>query len=38
MLRAYGLTPLNWIGAILLRYGSGALPPKTGAGERGLDC
>jgi hypothetical protein len=29
MLRAYGLTALNWIAAILLRYGSGSLPSKN---------
>jgi hypothetical protein len=30
MLRAYLLSALNWIGAILLRYGSGSLPSKNG--------
>jgi hypothetical protein len=29
MLRGYLLTALNWIGAILLRYGSGSLVSKN---------
>ena len=33
MLRAYGLTALNWIAAILLRYGSGSLPSKNRCGR-----